>query len=112
MKTYLTKKFEKKRIPYYFKTKFFFSGNVVLVIYRYKRIEVLSPLLKYFLGICLSYKKHSYTSFMILRNHAGGEGLEFNFNVFSPCVLALKKVKLIKANYNKCKIYYLRNRIA
>lgn len=112
MKTSSARIFDFIKIPVFFKFKNFFGGDIVLVVYRYKRIEVLTPLLKYFLGLCISFKRHSYTSFMILRNHLGHEGVEFNFNVFSPCVLALKKVVMVKGNYNRSKLYYLRDRIA
>lgn len=112
MKTLRVFNFERLQIPSYFRFKYFFAGDVVLVVYRYKRVELLAPLLKYFLGICLSFKQHGYTSFLRLRNHLGSEGIEFSFNINSPSILALKKIKMVKGKYNKSRLYYLRERIA
>lgn len=112
MKTLKVLKYEKLQIPKYFRFKKFFGGDIILVVYRYKRIELLTPLMKYFLGLCLSFKKHGYTSFLRLRNYLGGEGLELSFNIYSPSILALKKIKMVKGNYNRSRLFYLRDRIA
>jgi ribosomal protein L19 len=112
MKTALSRIYERNKIPKYFFFKDFKGGDIVLVSYRYKRLETFAPVLKYFLGICLAFKRSGYTSFLTLRNHYGHEGVEFSFNIFSPCILALKKIKVMKGKYVRSRIFYLRERIA
>lgn len=106
--------YEKKKTINYLENSFkkITVGSIVLVLYRYKYLINTLPLIRQFFGICISKNSKYRTSTLIVRNVLDKEGVEILFNILSPNVLSLKKIKMSKGVYVRNKLYYLRNRIA
>lgn len=67
--------------------------------------------LKTFTGICIAKKKLNERTKVILRNVINSISMEYNFFLYSPDIVNIKKIKKYRiVKHSKAKLYYLRTK--